>query len=31
MIARGEIPDAKTIIGLLLAERRLRAGDGDAP
>jgi len=28
MVLRGEIHDAKTIIGLLLVERRLRAGDG---
>ena len=28
MIDRGEIKDAKTIIGLLLTDRRLTAGDG---
>ena len=27
MIDRGEICDAKTVTGLLLVERRLRAGD----
>ncbi len=27
-IERGELTDAKTVVGLLLAERRLRLGDG---
>ena len=27
MVERGEIPDAKTVVGLLLTERRLRASD----
>lgn len=28
MVERGEINDAKTVVGLLLAERRVRHGDG---
>lgn len=28
MVERGEINDAKTVVGLLLTERRLRLGDG---
>ena len=31
MVLRGEIHDAKTIIGLLLVERRLRLGDAAEP
>jgi len=31
MVLRGEIHDAKTIIGLLLVERRLRLGDTAEP
>ncbi len=27
MIDRGEIADAKTVVGLLLTDRRLRASD----
>ncbi|MEM9746905.1 MAG: NUDIX hydrolase, partial [Actinomycetota bacterium] len=29
MVERGEIRDAKSVVGLLLTERRLRAADGD--
>jgi 8-oxo-dGDP phosphatase len=29
MVTRGEIADAKTVVGLLLTERRLNARDGD--
>ena len=28
MVISGEIIDAKTVVGLLLTERRLAAGDG---
>jgi hypothetical protein len=30
MVEGGEIADAKTVIGLLLTERRLRAADREA-
>jgi ADP-ribose pyrophosphatase len=29
MVDRGEIRDAKTVVGLLMTERRLRSADGD--